>query len=95
MTEALAHRLTRNDCSTKVGLHVVLRCFCQNQSGGEIRKIRKDNFYTHSEAHCLHRDMFRMRMSEPLHQRWQFTALLNSLLLYKPIGLTKSVVAQS
>ena len=30
-----------------------------------------------------------------LHQQWQFTALLNSLLLYKPIGLTRSVVAQS
>ena len=28
-----------------------------------------------------------------LHQQWQFTALLNSLLLYKPIGLTRSVVA--
>ena len=66
LTEALAHRLTRNDCSTKVGLHVVLRCFCQNRSGGEIRKI---SFILLVKPHCSHRDMFRMRMSEPLHQR--------------------------
>ena len=31
--------------------------------------------------------------TQSLHQQWQFTALLNSLLLYKPIGLTRSVVA--